>query len=246
MQDKAYVKDKSTLNPNVFFKKEILYRYKVYLINNLICDEKIVNSFENSDDVVFNLYDDIPKKISLIKLIKYKKAIVNFIIYQYHLKANTFIERKILKEVKTEVNLIYTHKAWRYNTLTYLLGLATIRTFIGKMILLTFLTVNLITPESIPDLILLCNSNNILMKYQINSYYKLGRETKDFVDYLNSAKDETQLQYKRDKDYYEKFFNNFEEIKFEREDVLYDYLKPTKSTNFYEEIVNSMQKYKKV
>jgi hypothetical protein len=88
------------------------------------------------------------------------------------------------------------------------------------------------------------NYNDMLMRFQINQYYKLGRESSNFVNYINSNKDES-FVFKdgKNKNYFDKFFvEDIYEVKFEDGDRIVDYLKnPLSGKNHHQEILKEIK-----
>jgi hypothetical protein len=235
---------RNTKSPGLFYSNELLYNYRNYNFDFHLNDHTFLGYSEN-EETTFNLYDQLPKKISFFKLFKYRKPIQNFILYQYHLNANTFAEKKLLKEVKTEVNLLYEKDQFKYSSMIGLCSILLTRNIIGWFVLVFAyaLSVNSV----VGDLIFFKRSNDIMMKFQINSFYKLGRETKDFVRYLNDNCDVKSLKYRKEKSYYDKFFVNFEDITFEKDDKLIDYLDPSCfniKVNIHQELLETLKKQK--
>jgi hypothetical protein len=234
---------------------EILYLYRNFLFNERFND-KINLDYETHhnekiSDEAFNLYPEIPNKLNFWKLVKFRKAIKHFIIYQHSLKAPTFAERKILKEAKNDV--VYIYEKTQHNII-WCLSIFAILLFRNKF------TAGLITISSylnynhnyLGDFLFMLNSNELLMKYQINQYYKLGKETYEFIKFLEGTYNEgtninpKQIHNKhpkRDIKYYEKFFvNDIYDLKFEKDDELIDYLcSPKSNYDFHQEYLRKLE-----
>lgn len=219
---------------NIFKKDgEILFMYKNYIFNERIKDRIFLkydqDRKENNiteDSALFNIYPDVPKKLSFRKCWKNRKAIQNFIIYQYSRYADSFVERKILKETKVDVINIYEKQQYRYLiSVAFLSGLP-LRSFVGIMFV-TGITIFSYKYDTIGNIILFFSLNDILMKYQINPYFNLGKETKEFFNYLEADRNDMNVNFdKRNKEYYDKFFvYDIYDLKFEKGDIIVDYLK---------------------
>lgn len=219
------------------FKKneEILYLYKNYVFNERIKDlivlrydlNKQKNNLndEQALSASLNIYPEIPKKLSFTVLLKYRKAIQNFIVYQYSKYAETFVERKILKETKKDVFYIYKKQQYRYLLAYFILSSLLIRSQYGFLLVsCSFLFSYKF--DTVGNILFLLNLNDLLMKYQINTFFNLGKETRDFVNYLENHRRENIFEFMRNnKDYYDKFFvNDVFEVKLEKFDKIVDYL----------------------
>ena len=208
---------------------EILYLYKNYVFNERIKDMIVLNydidKNEKDEPGNFDVYPEVPKKLSLWTCVKNRKAIENFIIYQYSIYAATFIERKVLKETKQDVCYSFRKQQYRYSIPLVFLSGVMVRS-LGALVFVSSLFLISYKYDIFGNLIFLLNMNDILMKYQINTYYKLGKETKDFVNYLEVDKYQKIPTFiANGKDYYDKFFvEEIFDIKFEKDDKLVDYL----------------------
>jgi hypothetical protein len=217
-------------------KEELLYLYKNYVFNERIKDlivlrydlDKPENNAndENALSASLNIYPEIPKKLSFLVCLKYRKAIQNFIIYQYSKYAETFVERKILKETKKDVFYIYKKQQLRYLMAFYIISSLLMRSANG-FLLVSCSVLFSYKFDTLGNFIFLLNLNDLLMKYQINTFYILGKETRDFVNYIENQRKENNFEFMRNnKDYYDKFFvNDVYEVKFEKNDKIVDYLK---------------------
>jgi hypothetical protein len=173
----------------MFLENLIEHSNKRNQVNSQIND--MINLKFNEKENFFDLYDNIPKKLSLFKILKYRNEIRNFIIYQYSKKADTFVERKLLKDTKSyccKYMNIYPIKNF-----SFLLICSIITT--GHPLLLRYLIfVNSIWSYYFSNkLWWIKNNNTILLNFQMNSNYKLGLETKEFIyliekDLLNELK----------------------------------------------------------
>jgi len=219
------------------FKKneEILYLYKNYVFNERIKDVIVLRydlnkqknnlNDEQALSASLNIYPEIPKKLSFTVLLKYRKAIQNFIVYQYSKYAETFVERKILKETKKDVFYIYKKQQYRYLLAYFILSSLLIRSQYGFLLVsCSFLFSYKF--DTVGNILFLLNLNDLLMKYQINTFFNLGKETRDFVNYLENHRRENIFEFMRNnKDYYDKFFvNDVFEVKLEKFDKIVDYL----------------------
>jgi hypothetical protein len=244
--------DRYTVKPWFFQRdNEILYLYRNFLFNErfndrLNLDYDFEASKENLQNEGLNVYPEIPKKLNFFKILKYRKAIRNFIIYQQSIKANTFVERKILKESKNDLVYIYekTQLTVFYSVSLFHVLLFRNKISLGVLLISAYLN---FSRNYLGDFLFMLNFNEMLMKFQINPYYKLGRETKDFVNYL-----ENNLRFEgaeiiskssREKKYFYKFFvNDIFDIKFEPEDIFFDYLANTKSNyDFHQEYLKKLE-----
>jgi hypothetical protein len=218
---------------------EILSMYKIFVFNERI-NEKHALKYNLSDKISendFKIYPDIPKKLSFFRMMKFRKAIKNFITYQYSKNANTFVERKILKEAKSDVYYIFRKQQIPYLIVGFLAMFITRSPFI----ILPCLSIYCL---DIPgEAMLLFNLNDLLMKYQINKFYRLGRETNDFINYLNNYKNSDNIVFQeKNKNYYDKFFvKNIMDVKFEKEDNIVDYLQVETTLNFHKNILDLRQ-----
>ena len=245
--------DRYTVKPWFFQRdNEILYLYRNFLFNEryndrLNLDYDFEASKENLQNEGLNIYPEIPKKLNFLKILKYRKAIRNFIIYQQSIKAKTFVERKILKEGKSD--LVYIYEKTQL-TVFYSVSLFYILLFRNKISLGIFLISSYLnfSRNYLGDFLFMLNFNEILMKYQINPYYKLGRETKDFVNYLENnlrfEGEEIIGKPSREKKYFDKFFvDDIFDLKFEPEHEFFDYLANTKSNcDFHQEYLKKLEK----
>ena len=244
--------DRFTKKPWFFQRDdEILYLYRNFLFNERLNDKLCLDydiDENTSMDEVFNIYSNIPKKIKFFKIWKNRKTIHNFIIYQQSIKGKTFVERKILKESKSDVNYLY-EKSQNNLFLTLSTGLIfLIRTK------LTFIFVSLMyfvnsNKNYLGNFLFMINSNEFLMKYQISTKYKLGQETIDFINYINSNLDENSIQFEnKNKQYYNKFFvKDIYDLKFEPDDELYNYFAARPNYDFHQEYLKKLEsqaKYK--
>jgi hypothetical protein len=227
---------------------EILYLYKNYVFNERIKDMIVLNydldKSENDDYENFDVYPEVPKKLSLWTCIKHRKAIENFILFQYSIYAATYVERKILKETKQDVCYSFRKQQYRFALPLIFLSGVMVRSLGGLFFVysLFFFAYKL---DLIGNIIFLLNMNDILMKYQINMQYKLGRETKEFVNHLISDKiDNNPSNNNSLKNYYDKFFvENIFDVKFEKEDKLVDYLKSEiYSSDYHRKQLNKLEK----
>ena len=220
---------------------EFRYILRQFYFNDRLND--LLNLHYNEDEkVAFNLYPEIPKKLSLWKIFKNRKAIDNFINYQCNIYAPTYVERKILKEMRSDIHRLYT-KQQAY----YLVPLLVINFYLFKGTIglsLTFLSwLYFTTHDTLGDIVFMFNSNSYLMKYQINIFYKLGRDTTDFVNYIKADKDEKVLKYNKNKEYYDKFFaKNLYAIKIEPEDKLFNYLDSYGKVDFHQRMLEIYEK----
>lgn len=225
-----------SFNPKRYTKKryllpdhEIKYLYKNYIFNDLVSDKIILGYDENITDNIYNIYPIHPRKLNFFRKFKFRKAIKNFIIYQYSIKARTYVERKILKESKSEVKYIYERQQHKH-IIPFCLISPFLNPTIGIPILIAII-INYFKSYS-GDFIFFRNYNEILMKYQINTYYKLGSDTKEFIDYLNS--DPKQINKNNQK--FDKFFvDDIFDIEFEKEDEMIDYLSRNIPINYHQE-----------
>jgi len=84
--------------------------------------------------------------------------------------------------------------------------------------------------------------NEFLMRFQINEYYKLGAQTKDFVEFLNGdvKSNKTNKKYK----YKSKFlnYNSTCDFVFESDETICDYLKIPDNVNLHDEILKKLEK----
>jgi hypothetical protein len=219
---------------NIFKRDdEILYLYKNYVFNERIKDRIILRydldpkeTSGKEDENYFNIYPEIPKKLSLRRCWKYRKAIQNFVIYQYSKYADTFVERKILKETKVDVIYIYNKQQYRYLFPFTLISGLILRSYYG---VISIMCLSLISYkfDFFGNIIFLFNLNDMLMRYQINTYFNLGKEAKEFVNYLEADRNEKIVKFEnRNKEYFDKFFvDEILDIKFEKGERLVDYLK---------------------
>ena len=228
--------------------QEILYLYKNYIFNERIKDMIVLNydsdKSENDDNRNFDVYPEVPKKLSIWTCIKNRKAIENFIVYQYSIYAASFVERKILKETKQDVCYIFRKQQYRSGLPLIFLSGVVVRSLGGLFLVcsLFFFTYKL---DIIGNIIFLSNMNDILMKYQISTHYKLGRETKEFLNHITDYKNShNQIYDSSRKYYYDKFFvDNIFDVKFEKEDKLVDYLKAeTYSSDYHRKQLNKLDK----
>jgi len=177
--------DNFTVNNNIGLISEnlISHTIKKNTINSHINDMINLKYTEN-DNIPFDLYNENPKKISLINIIKFRNPIRNFIVYQYSIKAKTFVERKLLKQTK----LICCRNMNTFPLKTFTIILVSIFFLVGnpslkrKLILL-----NLLSSFTLAEQYWwIRNSKNIMLNFQINSFYKLGRETKEFIQFMEN------------------------------------------------------------
>ena len=71
-----------------------MYDLNVYL-NRLYRDE-----YNEEDEVPLKLYEKLPINCGLYFSFKHRKAIKNFLKYQYSRKASTYIEKSMLRDIK--------------------------------------------------------------------------------------------------------------------------------------------------
>lgn len=223
---------------------EMIYLYRNYVFNERI-NEKMNLEYdikeENNSEEVFNIYPEIPKKLSLYKTFKYRKAIKNFIMFHYSIKASTFIERKILKETKSEVAYIYDRQQYKYLIPSLFI---TPFCFNSQILFIPFCFTLLITytQSYIGNFLFFLNYNDILMKYQINKHYKLGRETADFVEFLN--RDCAEVNTSINKKFEKYFVKDIWDMDFKGEKLV-DYLaKPISRNNYHQECLKRFQEEK--
>lgn len=231
------------------FNTNVIYVYRNYLLNDRL-NEKVTLEYDlddkNLSKEIFDLYPEIPKKIKFWFLMKNKAAIYNFIVYQQSIKGKSFVERKILKESKAD--LIYLYKKTQYNI--FFSFSCVMLLFLRSSITLGFLLIfGLMNNEfnTLGNMIFMKDYNDFLMKFQINKYYKLGKESSDFVDYLNSNYNEKVLKY-NNKEYYDKFFvKSIIDVKFEKDDEIIDYLninnkiKHKNTHDYHQEYLKSLE-----
>ena len=93
------------------------------------------------------------------------------------------------------------------------------------------------------NFLFMLNSNEFLMKYQISTKYKLGKETIDFINYINSNLDDNSIQFKnKNKHYYNKFFvKDIYDLKFEPDDELYNYFAARSNYDFHQEYLKKLE-----
>ncbi len=161
----------------------LTHTVKKISINTQIND-LLALKYDETEEVPFQLYNENPKKLSIWNQIINRTYIQNFIIYQYSLKAKTFVERKLLKTTKTYCcrNMV----TYKLKNFTFFFLMTTF--FVGhpglkKNILIFSLMGSLLFSDSYWWL---KNNRSILLNFQINSYFKLGRETKDFVCFIEN------------------------------------------------------------
>lgn len=245
--------ERYTTKPWLFQRdNEILYLYRNFLFNERFND-RINLDYENPNEKnshskeAFNLYPEIPNKLNFWKLVKFRKAIKHFIIYQQSLKAPTFAERKLLKESKNDV--VYMYEKTQYRIIFYM-SLFAILLFrnkftLGIIIVSSYLNYN---HNFMGDFLFCLNSNELLMKYQINNCYKLGKETQDFIRFLEGSFSEGEdTKNIRGTKYYTKFFvEDFYDLKFEKDDELFDYLcNPKSNYDFHQEYLKKIESQSK-
>ncbi len=202
---------------------EFLYIYRKFIFNDRLNDLINLEYDENKvEKKSFQIYDEIPLKVDFLKLLKYHKAINNYIIYRYSIKAATFEERKILKESKRDIIYILNRRQYVYTFPFIFLTCLYFQSYAYFSFVLGIYCLNN-KYEFFGKALLLANYNEFLMKYQLGQNFKLGRETNEFVKFVNSNK-QLETVYKSKK-YYEKFFvEDIFEIKFEKEDIIHEYL----------------------
>jgi len=63
-------------------------------------NDTIFLNYDEEKELPMQLYNRLPQKLSIFKIIKYRNTIGSFIKYQTNLYASTYVERKILKQTK--------------------------------------------------------------------------------------------------------------------------------------------------
>jgi hypothetical protein len=224
---------------------EVLYIYRKFIFNDRLNDLINLDYDESKiEKKSFEIYDEIPIKINFLKLLKYFKAINNYIIYQYSIKAQTFEERKILKESKNDMMYILNRRQYVYTLPLFFISCLYFQSMTYYYFIIGIYCLNF-KYDLFLKALLLANYNEFLMKYQIGLNFKLSRETREFVKYVNSNK-ETETFHKP-KNYYEKFFvEDIYEVKFEKEDQLHQYLLNISNQDYHKKYLEDMFKKNKI
>jgi len=164
-------------------QKLLDHTIKKIAINKQINDILTLKYNEN-EEIPFELYNEIPKKLSFFNLLKFRVPIKNFIIYQYSLYAKTFVERKLLKTTKSYCckNMIsYKFKNFTFFSILtiFLVG----HPFLKKYLLLLNFLGNAFLGD---EYWWMKNNREIMLNFQINNHFKLGRETKEFIKFVEN------------------------------------------------------------
>ena len=218
---------------SITFKKELTMINKLR-INSFYNDQSLLKASEQKE-FPFKLYEEIPKKLSTIFIWRNRKYLQNFIVYKYSTWADTFVERRILKETKREC-INYKYKASYY----LICGLITFMILMRRSTILNLFAIltsyQLSNTSFISDLKFYLNLNNHLMKFQINEKYQLGRDTRQFIKYLQNKaylNDDSNKKFKK--------FIQTEILKIKFEDEYFDYLASTVVFDFHDELTKKME-----
>lgn len=171
-------------NESGLFEQHLLTHTVKKLSVNTQINDLIALKYNETEEVPFQLYNENPIKLSFWNQLKNRTFIQNFIVYQYSIKAKTFVERKLLKTTKSHCCR---------NMITYKL-----KNFTFFFLMSTFL----VGHPGLKKNILLCsllgiwlfsdgywwlrNNRNIMLNYQINSFFKLGKESKEFICFIEN------------------------------------------------------------
>lgn len=174
-----------TINNHEGLLYQNVFRYTVKKLNiNRQINDLITLKYNENENIPFELYDELPKKIKLWTLIKYRTPIQNFIIYQYSINAKTFTERKILKTTKSYC--LRNMNTFPFKNFTFFFLITNF--LVGHPLLKKYLNIiNIFGSIYLSQTYWwLRNSRVIMLNFQINSFYKLGRESKEFIMFLEN------------------------------------------------------------
>lgn len=169
--------------PGVFNQYLIKHTLKKLSINSQINDLITLN-YNELEEVPFQVYNENPKKLSLKNQFKFYLPIQNFIIYQYSLKANTFLERKLLKTTKSTCCRNMITVQIKNFSFCFLMTFF----FVGHPGLIKHILAFSIIATTLfsKPYWWFKNNRNIMLNFQINSHFKLGRETKEFICFIEN------------------------------------------------------------
>jgi hypothetical protein len=235
-------------NPGFNGHKEAKFLLRRIQFNQNIID-RIIFKYEKDDEAIhFRLYENIPIKVKLFKLIKYRKAISNFIQYQVSIKANTYVERKILRDTDLQLDHIMERKLHYFFIFPAVAMILSRSSFVKFSIFL--ITYHIMSEGYLSNLFFMFHYNDILMNMQINSFYKLGRETSDMVKFLNNNRSIEDSFYNKKQEYYNKFFvNEIHEVNYEPEDELFNYLDPSHpiyKIDFHKDFITKIERERRI
>jgi hypothetical protein len=217
------------------FKNE-LTSIKIDKVNSFYNDQVILKA-EEQKEFPHKIYDKIPEKLSLYFVWRNRKYLQNFVIYNYSIWADTFVERRILKDVKSEC-IKYKDNTVKYTFFTLLGSLIIMRKNIYFNLLALFIVYQSLHSYFLADIMFYKNLNNILMKFQINEKYRLGKETREFIKFLN---DRAWLNEEGKLSRYNKFIEN-DIFKIHLHEKYFDYLTPAKEFDFHEELTKKLER----
>jgi hypothetical protein len=178
----------------------------------------------------FELYNELPRKLTIMGVIKNRKIIKNYLNFQTNIYQETYIERSLVTTVNEQNEFIQN-----YSMLLCLPPLC-LSMFREYFILGTISFIGIIT---LPTIFSIAYYNEFLQKFQINSFYKLGRDTQDFVRYLNNEP----LKF-REQSYFDKFKNELTDIPLDKGEKLLSYVNSDKKEKLevYDHVLDNLEK----
>lgn len=223
-----------------FSKNQNHNEYNIRKLNQFTDELKNFN-FGKINEGVFNLYNEIPEKLSLYKIFKYRNTIKNFIFYQCSIKYESYTERNILKEINKGMFDIYGKKQYKFIGVLLMIGFFLSKGVFGKISFFALIYINY-KFDITGNISFFANANELLMEMQINPHYKLGRETREFVQTLKES--ESEITNSKFKKYFEK---NAFDIELSPGDTYYNYRQENYTIyDYHKHLLQTLEKKRKI